>query len=695
MGGLEAHAVLAVRLPAMRPLRRLLAAVLIAAGLSLGVVLLHVPGTPSNPLRQLDATLYDTVYQLRPIEDMQNSDVVIVAVDDQALKDIDQARGYAAGWPWPRQYWGSVLEYLAEDCQAKAVVFDVLFSERSNSAGKEGKSDDELFAAQINRAMKEGRAAIVFASQVKPDGSLGRFAPPASPSPAFGGVDISAAEKYRSYTPFRYGHPSLALQALQSAHVPPKLPADAPFLLHYYGPHETKSGRKTFQAVRASNVIFVSYGDEGDWHIDKDMFRNKIVLIGGYATGTYDEKITPLSQRIPGVDIQATAIENLLRGDQVRPLSAGVMSVITFFFSWLAAVGVVFPHRVWLKLLWSAIAVVLLLGLAVALFVRHDIIWLPLASPLVAAVVTTIGAFAWSYLGEDRQRRRLLKALSNVVPPAVAEELARDPSKLSVGAQRREMTVMFTDIAGFTDLSETLPPEKLAPMLNFYLEEMSGIVLGQSGTLDKYIGDAIMSFWNAPLPQADHAANACRAALRIVAREAAIQPALKDLGAAKILTRIGINSGPMAVGFTGSSYLINYTVLGDSVNLGSRLEGANKLYGTRAMISESTAALVNDRFVLRQLDVLRVKGKLKPMAVFELIAEGAADETTARRVKLYEEALRLYRKQRWDEADRILLEMAGEFADDGPAKALRTRIGYYRQHPPGVDWDGVYVAKEK
>jgi adenylate cyclase len=680
----------------MRPLRRLIAAVLIAAGVSAVVLVLHAPNRPANPLRQFDATLYDTVYQLRPTEDMQDSDVVIVAVDDQALKDIDQAQGYAAGWPWPRQYWGSVLEYLAEDCRAKAVVFDVLFSERGNSAAKEGKSDDELFAQAINRVMKESSAAVVFATQVKADGSLGRFAPPANPLPPFGGIDISETEKYRSYIPYRYGHPSLAVQALGSAHMPAKLESDKPFLLHYYGPHETKSGRKTFRAVSASNVIFVSYGDdEAKWHIDKEMFRNKVVLIGGYATGTYDEKVTPLSQRIPGVDIQATAIENLLRGDQVRPLGVATTSAITFFFSWLAAMGVVYPHRVWLKLLCPAAVVPLLLGLTVALFVRHDIIWLPLAAPLVALVITTIGAFAWSYLGEDRQRRRLLKALSNVVPPAVAEELARDPSKLAVGGQRREMTVMFTDIAGFTDLSETLPPEKLAPMLNFYLEEMSGIVLDQSGTLDKYIGDAIMSFWNAPLPQVDHAALACRAALRMVEREAAIQPALKEMGAAKILTRLGINSGPMAVGFTGSSHLINYTVLGDSVNLGSRLEGANKLYGTRVMISESTAALVKDRFVLRQLDVLRVKGKLKPMAVFELIAEGTPDQSTARRVQLYEEALRLYQRQGWNEADRILLEMAGEFADDGPAKALRARIAYYRQHPPGAEWDGVYVAKEK
>jgi adenylate cyclase len=680
----------------MRPLRRLLAAALIAAALSLLVLLLHAPNVPSNPFRQLDATLYDTAYQLRPIQSMQDAEVVIVAVDDRSLKDIDEAKGYKSGWPWPRKYWGSLLEYLAEDCQAKAVVFDVLFSQHSNAPGEEGKADDELFAVAINRAMKEGSAAIVFGQQYHPDGSPLPFIPPASPLPAFGNVDVSETDKYRAYLPVRYGQPSLALQTLRSAKIEPKLPTDRPFFLHYYGPHRSRAGQQTFRYVGASAVVFVSYGeDEAKFQLSKDLFRNKIVLVGGIATGTYDEKVTPLSARTPGVEIQATAIENFLRGDQVRPLGAAATALATYLFSLLAALGVVFPRPVWLKLTAAAGAIALLLAIAVLLFIRHDILWLPLAAPLAAALLTTIGAFAWSYLGEDRQRRRLLKALSNVVPPAVAEELARDPRKLSVGAQRREMTVMFTDIAGFTDLSETIPPEKLAPMLNFYLEEMSGIVLDQSGTLDKYIGDAIMSFWNAPLPQADHAALACRAALRMVEREAAIQPALRELGAAKILTRIGINSGPMAVGFTGSSHLINYTVLGDSVNLGSRLEGANKLYGTRAMVSESTAALVKDRFVLRQLDVLRVKGKLKPMAVFELIAESPPDDATARRVRLYEEALRHYQQQRWDDADKLLVEMAGEFPDDGPAKSLRARIARYRADPPPAEWDGVYVAKEK
>ena len=672
--------------------RRAIAATLIAAAICAIVLLVH----PSVPVRRLDETLYDSLYQWRPIEDRQNSEVVIVAVDQGSLEVIDKAKGYEKGWPWPRKYWGSLLEYLSEDCRAKAVVFDMLFTERSVNPGEEGKSDDELFAVAIERATKEGAGPPVFGKIVNRDGSLTRFIPPVNPPPAFGAVNISDSDRSRDYVPRRNGRPSLAVQAIEAAKLSPKLPIDKPFLVHYYGPYESRGGKQTFRYVAAANVILVSYGeDEKKWQIDKAMFKDKIVLVGGIAAGTYDEKPTPLSAKAPGVEIQATAIENMLHGDQVRALGFFPTAGATFLTAWLASLGVVFPRRVWWKLIGGFVAILLVASIAAALFVKHEIVWLPLAAPLLAGTIATIGAFAWSYLGEDRQRRRLLKALSSVVSPTIAEELARDPSKLAIGGTRREMTVMFTDIAGFTDLSETMPPEKLAPMLNYYLEEMSGIVLEQTGTLDKYIGDAIMSFWNAPLAQPDHAALACRAALRLVEREAAIQPALRELGAAKIYTRVGINSGPMAVGFTGSSHLINYTVLGDSVNLGSRLEGANKIYGTRVMVSQSTAEQVSDRFVLRQLDMLRVKGKLKPMAVYELIAEGSVSEATSRRVRLYEQGLRHYQLQQWDEAEKILKGLLAEFAEDGPAKAILARIAHFRHDPPAVDWDGVYVAKDK
>jgi adenylate cyclase len=310
-------------------------------------------------------------------------------------------------------------------------------------------------------------------------------------------------------------------------------------------------------------------------------------------------------------------------------------------------------------------------------------------------LIATIGAFTFSYVTEDRQRRMLLKALSQYLSPHVAAEIANDFDSMKLGGQRREMTVMFSDIAGFTTISESMDSEKLSAMLNFYLGEMSSLIWDQNGTLDKYIGDAIMCFWNAPVHQPDHAVLACRAALAMRDREAQIQDQLRDLGAPGMMTRIGINSGPMVFGNMGSPQKFNYTVLGDSVNLGSRLEGANKLYGSRILLAESTAVLVKDRFVVRELDYLQVKGKQKPLAVFELMAEGSADQKTQTRVKGYEEALKSYRAQKWDEAEKLLSELQAEFPDDEPVASLLKRISKLRHDPPAPDWDGVYVAKDK
>jgi adenylate cyclase len=318
-----------------------------------------------------------------------------------------------------------------------------------------------------------------------------------------------------------------------------------------------------------------------------------------------------------------------------------------------------------------------------------------MASPIVALLVTIIGAFAWSYLTEDRDRRLVFKALSQYVSPEVAAEIQRNPDALRLGGERREMTVMFTDIQGFTDLSESMDSENLSRMLNFYLGEMSGVILDQNGTLDKYIGDAIMSFWNAPIPQADHAAMACRAALAMKDREAKIQPELAGFGAAGMLTRLGINTGPMVFGNMGAPQKFNYSVLGDSVNLGSRLEGANKLYGSRILIAESTAQLVKDGFVMRKLDLLRVKGKLKPIAVFELLSEGNPSADQSARIAEYERALTAYQAQKWDEAETILHGLQSRFPEDLPVAALLKRIAKLRHDPPGADWDGVYVAKDK
>jgi adenylate cyclase len=263
-----------------------------------------------------------------------------------------------------------------------------------------------------------------------------------------------------------------------------------------------------------------------------------------------------------------------------------------------------------------------------------------------------------------------------------------------ISTKKRELTVLFSDIAGFTEWSELLG-EGVGKLLNFYLDEMSGPVFASDGFLDKYIGDCVMAFWNAPFEQRDHAVRACRTALAMKKRLAEIQPQLAELGAPGLTSRIGVNTGPATFGMKGSSYKFNYSTIGDPVNYASRLEGANKNYGSGIMLGEDTARLVaNDGFVIRKLDLLKVQGK-RPAEVYELLGEKPTDEVTLKRAQGYERAFERYLARDWDAAEQILLVVLASFSDDAPAHVLLERVRAFRHDPPPEAWDGVFVAKSK
>lgn len=678
-----------LRLSSQSPARKILAAVLVAVlAIAILMTLRLLPGT-SVALLKLDNVLYDSMYSLRQPQSQLDGDIVIVAVDDRSTREMSDLMDY--GWPWPRVFWGLIAQHVSH-CGAKAVGIDLLFTEKSRYTQE--APDDDDFAAQVAKST----APVVYAALVK-DGKWGNFTPPI-PDPIFGAANASNEAVIRTYWPQVEGKPSFAVAVASAARSQPVAQPVGPFRLHYYGPTQSvKNPKGTFRYLSAVDVAGTALrarkGKPGPNDIPPETFKDKIVLIGVITAGGYDLKASPLSDIYPGTEVHATAIENLLHGQFVRPLGPGSTGLVGLAACLVASLGGMIPKRVTYKLLWGLAAIVVLLATAVLLFRGAQITWLPVAAPLIAVILATIGAFAWSYLTEDRQRRVVLKALGQYVSPTVAAQIARNPDSLKLGGERREMTVMFTDIAGFTDLSETLSVEKLSALLNFYLDEMSSVVIEYDGTLDKYVGDAIMSFWSAPVVQDDHAVRACRAALGMKRREEAIGDQLRQMGAGKMFTRIGLNTGPMSVGNMGSSRKFNYTVLGDSVNLGSRLEGANKFYGTRIMLAESTAKLVKDQFLLRPLDVLRVKGKLQPMAVFELMDEGQGEEKFRILAQRYQSAFVLYQQQQWDAAGKILLELQQQFADDGPTATLLARISKFHKEPPPPDWDGVYVAKDK
>ncbi len=641
------------------------------------------------PLRKLDSAVYDSLFAMRAVEPKMDGEVVIVAVDDRSIEVMDKIKGF--GWPWPREYWGHMVGYF-EKCGAKTVAFDVLFDRSSvyNSVS----DDDAQFGAKVD----EAKIPIVLATIARGDGSLWGVAPPIK-NKVLGAANIAGDEVIRSYDPAPFGQPSLAKMALIKSGATPPAWADAPFRLHYYGPHDRGDGTPaTFKYIRAASVLAAAVDPKmaNEVGVSPEMFRGKIVLVGTITAGTYDLKSSPMSAKYPGVEVHATAIQNMLDGRHVLAVGEGWRIGLMLLACAAGSILTMLPSRVPVKILGGLAGPALILGVCWLLFVPGgQVKWLAPAGPLAAAVVGAFVAMGYSYFTELRQRQFILKAFAQSVSKEVADEIAKDPRKLGLGGQRREMTVMFTDLATFTTLSEAVDVESLASMLQFYLEEMSGVVLGENGTLDKYIGDAIMAFWNAPANQIDHAVRACRAALEMRRREALIQPRILELAGTEVYSRFGINSGPMIVGNIGSSYKFAYTVLGDSVNLASRLEGANKMYGTRIILSETTAAIVKDLFAMRQLDLLRVKGKLKPMAVYELMGEGAPDSAMTDLIARYESALAAYRARRFEEAMEMLEALKRDFPGDGPTATLMARVTYFRAHPPAEDWDGVYVAMDK
>ena len=658
------------------------------------VLLTRVPGPLYSGMQLTNELFYDIFYKLRLIDDRTNGPVVIVTADQASLTEVNDDR--KRGWPWPRSMWAHIAKYASES-GAKAIVFDITFSERSKYQKSSG--DDETFAT----LMSELRTPVIFGSMVNPDGSYVEFVPKI-PNPTLGVVNVDA-EDIVQYVPYIHNRDSLAAAVAKAIGSMPE-GMKTPFLLHYYGPTENKNGQNTYKYISAASVLQEAIplpGLSKPTGVTPSLFKDRIVLLGATAQGTYDSKSTPLSSNFPGVEVQATAIENLLERKKVVPISLKWQTIIALLCAFVATFGVIYPRNAVFKLTAPTLLVVVLIGAGAVLFQRADIRWLPPAESLLVLFGATPIAFAYTYFVEDKQSRFMLKALSKVVSPTVAKQLAENPDRLERNTKPRQLTVLFSDLANFTSLSESMKEDNdnLVAILDDYLGDMSDEVISRNGTLDKYIGDSIMCFWNAPLEQRDHAVRACQAALAMQALKKEYTIPAKKPGEPEmhVYTRIGINTAEANFGFVGSSHLMNYTVMGDGVNLASRLEGANKIYGTRILISQNTASLVDKKFHLRKLDRLQVKGKGTSIDVFELLAEkGPVRPDFVDRVEQYESALAEYQKQNWDVAERKLLDLRNGLSEtsyDRASEALLKRISILRTVTLPKDWDGAYEAEGK
>jgi adenylate cyclase len=667
---------------------------LATAVIAIGAVAIAAVFAALPPLRgagqAIDTALYDAFYKQRTPESQLNSNIVIIAVDRSSIDRMAARPDNSFRWPWPRQMWGMVLEYLQKS-GAKAVAIDLLFEEPSNFNRE--FDDDSEFAKQLD----DLKIPVIHAIQSSLATSRPAFAPPVTKPIRAGAVDVIEERVVRTYAGTKRVYPSLATETTRAAGFPIPAWGSGTFRLHYYGPTKLENGANTFRYVPAFDVVVAAQSPTGvAGTISPTDFKDKIVLIGATSAATFDLKSSPLSGIYPTVEAQATAIENLINNQRVVETGLPQQLAVAFIGAGLAALGSVFPRRVRLKLPISLLGVAFVFGAGYWLFVlQRNITWLPLFMPMLAAILAMVAGLTWTYIAEDRQRRILLGFLSQYVSKEVAEELSRR-GEISLEGQRREMTVMFTDIAGFTSMADNMPVERLEKFINFYLSELTATLFERNATLDKFIGDAIMSFWNAPLGQSEHAELACHAALAMKRREAQLQQQFAEFGIGSIKTRIGINTGTMVVGNVGSQHKVNYTVMGDAVNLGSRLEGSNKIYGSTILVSETTVAKIKpDQFIFRKLDRLKVVGRSTALEVYELLDAAPSSEQTRRLAKTFETALAHYFELRFEQAEQILVDLIREFPDDAPSVVLLGRARAFRQNPPPDGWTGVHEAGHK
>jgi len=454
-------------------------------------------------------------------------------------------------------------------------------------------------------------------------------------------------------------------------------------LINYLGPP------KTFPHFSITDIL--------NGTIPKGTFKGKVVLVGATAMGTHDLRSTPFSPLYPGVEIHATVIDNILTQDF---LTKPKWSIIYDLFAIIVLgllTGIALRYTSALKGVLVAVGLFALhILIAQWLFVNSRV-WLNIVYPLAGIIITYTSLTLYHYATEERERKKIKGAFSHYVSPLVIDEMLKDPGRLKLGGEERVITVLFSDMAGFSGYSERYSPSEMISILSEYFAQMTEQVFAFQGTLKEYVGDELMAIFGAPLDHPDHAERACAAALAMRERLGALRREWSEMGRPPVSARTGINSGRMLVGNIGSRYRFSYGALGDQVNLGSRLEGLNKMYGTEILVGENTAPMVERSFLLRELDMVRVVGRKRPVRVYELVgkADDSLPKERVKSLKLFAEGLVAYRKQIWQEALALFNESLAIWPADAPSRVMAERCRIYREVSPPPDWDGVFEHTSK
>jgi adenylate cyclase len=730
------------------------------AGLLLLFGLLAFRSWDPQPIVALRWKFFDLFQHQLPRQET-NFPVTIADIDEKSLGELGQ-------WPWPRSVLAKMVNWM-QQAGAAVIGFDVVFAEPDRNLSVDPVRLLQLPPSDLKQALVNLETNdAVFANTMRHSRVvLGEFAlasseraaaPPRDPpvTPALingdsrpylnryaalteniaelaaaaagrgnvslvpdidgivrkvplvvsvGGVIVpsldvellrvaTSQKSYAIQVERKYGGVTTGIASIKVAGA--KIPTDASGVFYIrYGFHDP--------------ARFVSAADVVSGRADPARFRGKIVLVGTSVAGLYDLRPTPIARYMPGVEIHAQLLENVLAGDYLaRPgyMLGAELCIVTLGGLLLIALVPMLAARWTLGL--HIVAMLLLFGGSLYAFARLSILF-DWTYPAISGTAVFLLLIYMKYALTERQRRQVTALFKQYLAPAFVDQLARDPDRVRLGGQIKSMTVMFADLRNFTGISERLrhDPEALTTLINRFLTPMTDAVLEKSGTIDKYIGDSMMAFWNAPLDVADHAAQACAAALSMSAALEKLNQALRveaEAGAAgasvPVLTLgmgVGVNTGDCLVGNLGTAHHFNYSVLGDPVNLASRLESLTKLYNVGILISESTQALAPD-FAALEVDRVAVVGKQDAVKAYGLLGGPgmASTETFHRLQEAHGRFLAAYRRQDWEVA-KALLDECRPF--DERLNRLywlyAGRIAFFERNPPDPDWDGVFRAESK
>lgn len=677
---------------------------------------LYKQGLPD--LQQLDYRMKDARFRFRgPVK--PDKDIVVIALDHKSIKEVGR-------WPWSREITGQLIENLATVYGTKVTALDIVFSEPQNSAADKSLANSiakagnvvmgyffrneqnelsETALRQLDSAklkmvkIAEGVQSIPLHEYPSLDVNLPQLGSGALDFGFFNARPDSDGLYRRSILLLLYNgeiYPSLALKALQHS-----IGSEAMLDVKSWGVDALQLGNLRIPSREDGTMALNFYGPTGSFttlsatdvihkRLPADSLRGKIAFVGATEVGIYDLRPTPFDATLPGIEIHATMAANalekrFLRYDGVtQQLEIACILVLPMILGALLA----FAPGTIIGIICMSLLTCLFAIFNYVMFSRafHD---MTLIYPLAAIALTYLISEAWRNLVVERKGKQLKKAFSSYVSPDLVKQIEKDPDKLVLGGEQRELSILFSDIRGFTTVSESLTPPELVTLLNEYLTPMTRIVLEERGTLDKFIGDAVMALFNAPLDVPQHAHHACVAAVRMMDELKRLNLGFAERGMHTLDIGIGINTGPAVVGNMGADIRFDYTAIGDSVNLASRLEGLNKYYGSHILVSEDTRKQVSDkRFVFREVDRVKVKGKHLPVVMYELMT------TNCEILPRFEVALQKYRGQEFAAA-KIIFEELVQQANDGPSRLYIARCEEYCADPPASDWDGVYTAKSK